>query len=498
MGKTIKILTQFLSNHWLFITISLAGLVLRMVQPQERFLYGHDQDLSAWFVKDIVVNHHIRLIGQETSTQGIFIGPLFYYLLVPFFLLFNMDPIGGVHLMLFIGAFSIFSIYFVISKIFTKNSAIIATLIYSISYYTVMNDREVVPTAPVIVWTVWFLYGLHLILKKKIKEGFILLGFLAGLIWHLNFALVLPFPLVILALVFAKTRIKFQNLIYGFLAFLLPAAPLFLFELRHNFPQSKALVVSLTTNQHDVVSGIEKLNRVILLMSKNIHSLFIGSYPGISYKTVLYVIILFFGYLLIKKVLSKKWAVILSVWILIYVVFFSLYSKIVSEYYLNGTIIVFISIASLTISEILKYDKIRHFGFIVLGLFSVFSVNKFITTPINESGYIQRNEIIGQIGKDAQERGYPCLSISYITDPGYNFGYRYFIYLNGIKTKPVSDKIPVYTIVYPLKPIFPVNTTRGSIGLIYPDYQIYNMDVIEENCRGENDNLSEPLWGFPQ
>lgn len=84
-------LLAFLKSNWLIITIILVALFVRSYKPLELFMYSHDQDLSGWIFKDIFVNHHIRLIGQETSSKGIFIGPIFYYLQIPFYLLTKMD-----------------------------------------------------------------------------------------------------------------------------------------------------------------------------------------------------------------------------------------------------------------------------------------------------------------------------------------------------------------------------------------------------------------------
>ncbi len=118
--------------------------------------YGHDQDLAGWIIKDIVINEHFRLIGQETSTQGVFIGGLFYYLLVPFYFFAGMDPFGGFYLVTIFGVFTIFSFYFVFSKVFGQKEGLLAAFFYSLSFYMVMNDREVVPTMPVLLWSVWY------------------------------------------------------------------------------------------------------------------------------------------------------------------------------------------------------------------------------------------------------------------------------------------------------------------------------------------------------
>ena len=161
-------------------------------------MYGHDQDLAGWIIKDILVNGHLRLIGQETSSQGVFIGPLFYYLQIPFYLLTKMDSSGTIILVTILGLFSIFSFYFCFSKIFGKRVGLISAFIYSIGVYFIFTDREIVPTMPVYLWTVWFFYGLWLILNGKSK-AYILLGTLLGIAWNFNMALVILTPLILLA-----------------------------------------------------------------------------------------------------------------------------------------------------------------------------------------------------------------------------------------------------------------------------------------------------------
>ena len=174
-----------LKNNWMLLVILVVGFLLRTYQIEERFLYSHDHDLLGWFVRDVLYNRHLRLIGQETSTQGVFIGGLFYYLAIPFYLLTGLDPIGGVLLTISVGFLGIWSFYFCLSRVFDKNVGLISTFVYAVSFYTVYNDREAVPTMPVFIWSLWYFYSLFLILKGKQKKGFLLSAVLIYLIWHL-------------------------------------------------------------------------------------------------------------------------------------------------------------------------------------------------------------------------------------------------------------------------------------------------------------------------
>lgn len=489
---------RFIKTNKILVAILLLGLFLRVYGARSMFMYGHDQDLQGWIIKDVVLNKHFRLIGQETSTQGIFIGPLFYYLLIPFYLLTKMDPIGGVVLVTLLGVFGIASFNFVFSRVFNKTTGLVAALVYTVSFYTIFNDREVVPTMPVIIWTVWFYYAINLILKGREKLGFILAGVLAGLIWHLNFGLVLVLPLVPIAFLLSKKKINWHALFWGTTAVFITFLPLVLFETRHGFSQTKAVYLALTTSQKDIISGMEKFNRVLHLASKNATGLLWGPVLRVSYS---WAPLLMLGTLLLvikKKLVSKGQVIIMILWLAGFILYFSFYSKIVSEYYLNGMMVVWIAILAVGVSYLLSKARLKFWGYLALFLFSFINLYRFFATPVNRSGYIERKAVVAEIKRDAKERGFPCVAVSYITNPGYELGYRYFYFLEGMHANRPESGSPVYTIVFPLKPIFPTHKTFGAIGLIYPDYKRYTKEGIEESCKGENSNLTDSMFGYTE
>ena len=283
--KLRKLITK---ENILLAAILVLALALRIYQAKERFLYNHDNDLASWIVKDIVVNRHYRLIGQMTSTMGIFIGPLYYYYLVPFYLITKMDPIGGVYAITFLGLASILSFYFVFLRLFGKKAGLIASLVYAVSYAMVFNDREVVPTMPVVMWSVWYFYAINLFLKGK-RGGYLLSGILIGLIWHLNMALILLLPLIPVSIYLSKKRVDWAEAGKGLIGTFLFSLPLILFELRHNFSQTKAFIVSLTTEQNAVFTLVERFQRVVTLTGKNLSSMIFAN--SVDFPTTLLVAI---------------------------------------------------------------------------------------------------------------------------------------------------------------------------------------------------------------
>ena len=381
-------------TNLIFIGILLVGIFLRFYQLKERFSYGHDHDLAAWMVKDILVNKHLRLIGQQTSNLGIFIGPLYYYFQVPFFALFKMDPIAEAVASSLVGILGIFSSYFIFSKTFSKTTGLISAFIYSLSFSVVNNDREAVPTVPVIIWSMWLFYALALISKGNQKRGFLVLGILVGLIWHLNMALIILAPLAIVAFILSKKRLEIKALIIGILPAVGLSIPLILFELRHNFIQANAFVVSLTSPQGDIYQGISKFARVIFLVNKNISNFIWGTPSFLIYSYLpLISLIVSFIFLAYKRSLNNRLAIILGLWVPIYIVFFSSYSKAVSEYYLSGMFSVYIVVFSLLLTKLYESKKLRILAIASLLFFGVGNLRHFFSTGPSGNGYLEKKTI---------------------------------------------------------------------------------------------------------
>jgi len=484
-------------NKYLFIffLIFLIGIFLRFYQIKARFLYGHDNDLIAWIVKDIVVDGHLRLIGQETSTQGIFIGALYYYLQIPFFWLLNMDPIAEVVASSLIGLFGIFSSYFVFKRIFGETSAIIASLLISVSYFVVSNDREAVPTTPVLIWTIWFFYSLYKIKEDRLN-GFILAGILVSLIWHLNVTLILLAPLWIWAFLYSEKKEYFKKIIVFILTFVTTSLPLFVFETRHGFMQTGSFIASLTTKQGDIISGGDKLRRVIFLVAKNVKAWSLTSEVGGSVYIFLLMIAGIYIYLLISKKINKFLGLAVCYWLVVYIVFFASYSKIVSEYYLNGLFFVVLLGLVLFIACLFeKGQKYKISAQVLVAFFCIVNINAFLTKNINHSGYVEKNNLIDFINYDMSSNGFGCAGISYITDPGYELGYRYFFWKKQIVTKHPSFEVPVYSIVFPINKVDRVDYTFGSLGLILPEER-WKSGNMKPDCSGGNTNLTDTMFGF--
>lgn len=452
-------------SRTLLIIVFILGMFMRTYQLVARYGYDHDGDLASWIIKDIVVDKHLRLVGQLTSAPGIYIGPLFYYCLIPFYFLTRMDPVGGLGFSVIMSVASLLSLYFVTNKLHGRKVAVVTTFFYAGSYLLANTDRAVVPTTPVMLWSIWFYYAVN-------AGNLYLSAFLFGLVWHFNLALGLLSPLVFLRKYSLKTWI-----IAG-LIFTVTSMPLIAFEAKHNFIQTRSLISSFSA--HGVTPNyFKKFGQVILYSTRNINRI-----VGINNNNLLPAI------LLTGLLLHSRRRIFFS-WISLYVIFFTLHPIILSEYYLNGLNILWVIAMGLVVSHLPRFlAALLLTGFLVLNLFF------FLSSAGDGNGYTERKNLVNYITADAQKQGFPCIAISYMTSPGYNLGYRYFFWLKKLHVNHPDSGSPVYTIVFPHTRAGRLDATFGGLAVVLPDQNRYFPDQVKQTCSGDNSNLTDSMFGF--
>lgn len=487
MRKTIFIL----------IAILLIGLFFRTYKLVERFGFGHDADLYSWIVKDIVIDKHIRLIGQITSTDGIFIGPLFYYSLIPFYLLFNMDSIGSAYFPIVIAMLTIVSYYFVFTKLFNKVVGIAAAFLHAVSWSTIGYDRWMVPTITTKPWAIWYLYTLIQISRGNFQI-LPLLAILIALIWHVHLALLPTLLAVPVAFFISKKLPSLKQIFLSFATFMLASAPLIIFEIKHNFIQLRSLIGAFFLKQEGG-EGWYKFQVVIDKISENTSTFLLAPIsPPEAVKIPLTLIFILLTLWLVKAKLCKfKEVVVLLSWIFGVVAYFTLSSIILSEYYFTNLEIIFMLIAALIFYGIFKSNIFgKYLVFSILALLFIRNLYLYITGDPYHVGYVERKAIAEYITWDAKEKSFPCVAINYITMPGENVGFRYFFYINNLKLAPPSDKVPVYSIVFPYEwSKNEISRSFGHMGVI-PPAKIPPKEKLEYDCSGANTNLTDSMFGF--
>jgi len=374
----------------------------------------------------------------------------------------------------------------------------IASFLYAVLLSTaIWFDRRLAPSTPTNLWTIWYFYTV-VILSRGNFSLLPILGVLIGLIWHIHIALIPALSAIPVAILLAKKLPNRSQLVKFAFALFITSLPLIIFELKHGFRQTLNLLQNFIT-PHQGPTGWYKFQIVIEMISKNIHNLFFAPQSFKLTSNFLFPLgILISALWLVKARLIKvKDLIPLYVWILAVILFFSISSSPISEYYFTNIEVIFLGIVALYLYYLYKsstYGRVFIVGLlVVVALKNAFSL---ITQDTYHKGYIEKKAVVDYIINDAKNKDFICFSINYITSPGENVGFRYFFFLKNAHLAVPGRGSPVYNIVIPDEyAVKEVKVKFGHIGVI-PPTEIASYEIMKEACSGQNTNLTDPVFGY--
>lgn len=242
MKKTSKFLALFLL---IFFLLFLAAVPRGIELLSHNYLFGYDQGEHFLQAKKIVVDLKPTLIGTEVGGGGgFFQGPGWYYLLAIPFILSNGDPYAGMVLMFVLGLLAVFFTFFFVRKMFDQMTAIFSAFLLAVSPAIIIQSRFIWPPFPVTFLTVFLLFFLYGVLQKK-ERYLPFLTLTLGLITHFETATAATLFINLLVLspaLFIKKLVSIRIVFLSIITLLLTQLPLIIFDLKHDFFNSKGIL----------------------------------------------------------------------------------------------------------------------------------------------------------------------------------------------------------------------------------------------------------------
>lgn len=251
----IKITIQKLKK-WQALIIS--GILLNIFLSTWWLINGdihYDVDISRDFLvlKEILDSGKLTLIGPHSGiVGGLFHGPLWYYINLPAFFITGGDPVLMGWFWWILSIITLIIFYIVTKKLFDLTIALLATLLYSANSIinpTIGLKQFYNPYGAVVLSPVFFYFFIKYIETKKVLYLIISLLILGVLI---QFQMAFGIPILIMVILFLIYFLFTKKLLKHFLVFpvlLLPLSTFIIFELKHEFLQTKA-VFTFLTSQH--------------------------------------------------------------------------------------------------------------------------------------------------------------------------------------------------------------------------------------------------------
>lgn len=254
----IIIFSSFLSVYYLFLSD----------------LHVHT-DIGRDFLLMDELGHKFALIGARSSINGLFHGPFWTYLNFPVFLISNGDPIAMGWFWAFLALIFLITSFQISKKMFSQKTAIVYIVL--LSAFLIRNLNEFFHPFGALMLAPLFIFSIYSFLVKPNYKILLLHFFVAGMIVQFQMAIGIPFFILSLILVSAKI-FKTKRYLYlsALLVFFFTFTPFILFEFRHSFEQSRAVLNFLLTSRGkmDIVSILS--SRLSFMVTNGVY-LFYGN-----------------------------------------------------------------------------------------------------------------------------------------------------------------------------------------------------------------------------
>lgn len=239
---------SILANNWILVLVILLGIFLRFYELSGFATFLADQGRDAIVIKRIITGQHFPAIGAPTSLGQVYLGPFYYYFIAPWLLLFRFQPVGLAFGVAFFSSLYLLINYFIVKKLFDKKVALVSTIFLSFS--SVLIDFSHYSWNPNLLplFTLLTVYFVIKSLKNNKWYYFALAGTFLSFCIQLHYLALFLIPsfgfLYLISLFKSLKQLfsKFVNLFALVAFFIIFSSPLIIFDLRHNFLNSRNFI----------------------------------------------------------------------------------------------------------------------------------------------------------------------------------------------------------------------------------------------------------------
>lgn len=328
--------------------IVLFAAYLRLFRIDQYLTFLGDEGRDVLVVKRMIVDHKFTLLGPTASVGGFFLGPIYYYFMLPFLWAWNLDPVGPAVMVGLFGTATVILVYITGKSLFGTAAGLIAASLFAFSPLVIAYSRSswnpnVVPFFSTLL--ILFLWRVRM--KKHRWDPFVA-GIALGIGIQLHYLFLFLFVVAGIWYVLIRKHIDVPRVILWTIAgILVGASPFIAFELRHQFANTRTILQFLFTGKETGFSGqsymtivgdvsFRLFSRLLFRMPSNelwnsYPDWYIGTLTVLTHLTRI-IAVLSLAVLAVKR----KWTValeLLAIWSLTVILLFGFYQKGIYDYY---------------------------------------------------------------------------------------------------------------------------------------------------------------------
>lgn len=204
LGKFFRNLKrEVLKNPKVYILLGIlvsASLFVRVYRLDQLLGFYYDQGRDAKVIWNLWKNGKPFLIGPVTGLAGIFLGPFYYYLIAPFYILGGGDPVWPATFLALMSTLAVVVTYYLGWKFESRITGIIAALVTGFSYYLVLAGRWLSNPTPILLTSILLFWSLWEIINDSDRRWWIVVSLVVGLSLHFESASAVFYIPVVLAI----------------------------------------------------------------------------------------------------------------------------------------------------------------------------------------------------------------------------------------------------------------------------------------------------------
>lgn len=411
-------LINFLKTNFAFIFFLIFSVVVRLISINDALFFTWDNGRDYFAVKQIVEGN-LTLIGPTTGLPGFFLGPLWFYLGVPGFVISNGNPFWFAMGYIILGLISLPMFWIIAHKLF-KNKRLAVLTAYLISIVPGSLWGTIRVWNPLIAIPLFSAIFLSLLKARKSRLFLALAFFLLGLALQAEFAYAIFYSFTLFFLIpWIRQEINIRDFLAAGFSIGVTLLAQIAFELRHGFVMSKALYGAIFGDLIEKISWIKLFSQRPEQLFRSTKDLLIrGGHESMLPFLILLALIFIGAYTALKKkdLIQEKtsafaWKLIGIMAILPYP-FYMLWKGNYGnffDYYITSHFIFLVPLLVLgavkiyNLKQIGSFDVSKNIKIFIIGLFGLFATyiyqDSYVTTlkPINNAGLKTMNTAIEKI-----------------------------------------------------------------------------------------------------
>lgn len=434
---------------------------LRLYKISDYMTFLGDEGRDVLVAKQILEGN-LTFLGPRASAGDFYLGPIYYYFMTPFLLLFNYDPVGPAIMVALAGIVTVFLVYYITKEWINKPAGIIAAALYTVSPLVIAYSRSSWNPNLMPIITLTLLYVLYKAVVRPSWKLFLAVGILFGIAMQLHYIELFMAFVIFFFTLFGRIIISrkfevvllFKSYAQMILGFLISFSPFIAFEVKNGFPNIRTIfsfVINPATGDPALLSKssfLEIVGDVFFRLFARLSFRF----PEINKietfdQTVIFIwslgiiCIAVLSIISLLRIKNNVVKLLLVLWLVFGVILFGFYKKSIYDYYFEFMFpLPFILIGGLFSYPFIKKSNAFFKGSIVVIVAAIFIWNllgmPFLAPPNKQKDQVKN--ISEFVLSQTNDKPY---NFALLTPGNSDHGYRYFFEV--AEMKPVEIENPI-------------------------------------------------------